>query len=337
MLPALFKIVQWRYVATLMLVLLAGCGESSSGSKSGSDEDAALDTKMAEQVTRETPMVKIKAGKFIRGSNKEDTEGMQERYGFAAPLYQDEHPQAEIYLDDYWIDVYEVTNKAYKTYILSTRRMMPFAWVNNGYALSESSLQKMDVKRLRKVALDYFQLDMDTRKMDKPALIAAMLEQQRKLDKLPVGGVNWFDAREFCQWRSARLPTEQEWEKAARGPDGLEYPWGNEWDPTITNTGEDPQWEAGIAPVGSYERNKSPYGVYDLSGNVWEWVDAWYQPYENSTYKSDAFGKKNRVIRGGGGGIGHYSISYFYRAATRQFSEPQMESDDVGFRCARDA
>ncbi|WP_455376724.1 formylglycine-generating enzyme family protein [Kaarinaea lacus] len=290
-----------------------------------------------QSVIKNTAMVKIEAGKFIRGSEKQDTEGMQARYGFANPLYLDERPKSEVILDAYWIDTYEVNNKSYKSFILSTKRMMPFAWVNNGYALSQEKMNSMDVEKLRKIALDYFRLDMDTRVMDKAALINAMLERQNQLDNLPVSGVNWHDARKFCIWREARLPTEAEWEKAARGPDGLEYPWGNHWDPTITNTGEGGEWEEGIAPIGSFKKNKSVYGVYDLSGNVWEWVEDWYQPYPGSTYQSDAFGEQARVIRGGGGGDGHYAISYFFRGATRQFSEPEMESDDVGFRCAKDA
>ena len=282
-------------------------------------------------------MVLVEAGEFIRGSNKEDTEGMQARYGFAAPLYLDEHPQAKVKLPAFWIDKFEVTNAAYKQYILSTKRMMPFSWVNNGYALTSDKLNKMDVEKLRTIALDYFKLDVDTRVMNKAQLIEAMLAHQKQLDILPVSGVNWFDAREFCQWRETRLPSELEWEKAARGTDGQEFPWGNEWDPKMTNTGDDGKWEEGIAPVGKYEGNRSPYGAYDMSGNVWEWVNDWYQQYPDSKYESPAFGKTNRVIRGGGGGIGHYAISYFFRAATRQFSEPEMESDDVGFRCARDA
>ena len=329
------SIVQNILLIIAVSLSVVACNQSQqTGNKNNVSQ---VDEKVVAAVIKETPMVRVTAGKFIRGSNKEDTEGMQARYGFAAPLYQDEHPQTEIYLDEFFIDVYEVTNKAYKTYILTTNRMMPFAWVNSGYALSEKQLRDMDVERLRKLALDYFKLDVDTRVMDKPALIKSMLEHQVKLDKLPVSGVNWFDAREFCQWRSARLPTELEWEKAARGPDGLEYPWGNEWDPKVTNTRDDGKWEEGVAPVGAYKNNKSPYGAYDMSGNVWEWVDDWYDAYPDSTYKSEMFGKTNRVIRGGGGGIGHYAISYFYRGATRQFSEPEMESDDVGFRCAKDA
>ena len=316
-------------LACAILVVMTGCDSMTSAEDS--KNNAVL-----QSVIKNTPMVKIKVGKFIRGSEKEDKEGMQARYGFASPLYLDERPKAEINLDAYWMDVYEVTNKSYKAFIHSTERMMPFAWVNNGYALSEEKLQSKDVKKLRSIALDYFKLDMDTREMDKPSLIKAMLDRQNQLDNLPASGVNWFDAKKYCLWRSARLPTEAEWEKAARGPDGLEYPWGNNWDPTITNTGEDSDWEGGIAPVGSYEKNKSVYGIYDLSGNVWEWVNDWYEPYPGSDHKSEAFGNKARVIRGGGGGDGHYAISYFFRGATRQFSEPEMESDDVGFRCAKD-
>jgi formylglycine-generating enzyme required for sulfatase activity len=314
------------------VLVLAGCSKENNSSQVQSEQG---EKSIKEFIIKNTPMVKVAAGKFIRGSNKEDTEGMQARYGFASPLFQDEHPQSEMNLEEFWIDSYEVTNKAYKSYILGTSRMMPFSWVNNGYAMTEQTLRDMDIERLRKIALDYFRLDVDAGAMDKQALLKAMLEYQQKLDTLPVSGVNWFNARQFCQWRSARLPTEAEWEKAARGPDGLEYPWGNEWDPKITNTGDDGNWEEGVAPVGSYQRNKSPYGAYDMSGNVWEWVEDWYEQYPGSTYTSEAFGNRNRVIRGGGGGVGHYAISYFFRGASRQFSEPEMESDDVGFRCAR--
>lgn len=284
-----------------------------------------------------TPMVKVPAGEFIRGSNKVDKEGLQQQYGFPNPLYEDERPQQKIYLDEFYIDTYEVSNEYYKEFILKTRRMMPFSWVDSGYTMQASQLNEMDVEKLRKIALDFFKLDMDTRTMDKPALVKAMLDKQKRLDKFPAGGVNWFNAKAYCEWRGARLPTEAEWEKAARGPDGLEYPWGNEWDLSVTNTGDNTDWEEGIAPVGAYPKNKSPYGAYDLSGNIWEWVDDWYDAYPGSDYKLPSFGKHNRVVRGGGGGVGHYAISYFFRGATRQYSEPEMETDDVGFRCAKDA
>ncbi|MDH5324769.1 MAG: formylglycine-generating enzyme family protein [Gammaproteobacteria bacterium] len=307
----------------LVLVLLSACSQSANNSSAG--------------VLPPVDMVSVPAGDFVMGSEKEDTEGVQQRYGFPNPLYRDERPRRKVSVAAFQIDSYEVSNKLYKLFILNSKRMMPFHWVNNGYALSEEKLKSMDVEKLRKIAVEYFKLDMDTRKMDKPQLLNAMLEQQKVLDTYPVGGVNWFEAKAFCEWRGARLPREAEWEKAARGTDGREYPWGNQWDPKITNTGDDANWENGIAPVGAYPENRSPYGAYDMSGNVWEWVEDWYEPYPGSDHQSPLFGKINRVIRGGGGGVGHYAISYFFRAATRQYSEPELESEDVGFRCAKDA
>lgn len=313
-----------------LLILVTACDEKAGTSVSGDSSD------VAKTLSLNVSQTLIPAGEFIRGSNREDDVAMRQQYGFPAPLFVDEHPMKKVYLDAYKIDTYEVTNKQFKSYIMQTMRMLPDAWMRNGYAITEEQLKMLDVEKLRKMASDVFLLDMDTRQMDKTALLSAVIKKQSEKDDLPVTGVSWFVARDFCQWRKGRLPTEAEWEKAARGPDGLEYPWGNDWDPKKTNTGDDGQWEEGVAPVGSYETNKSPYGVYDLAGNVWEWVNDWYEPYKGSTYKADAFGKHNRVLRGGGGGLGHYAISYFFRGATRQFSDPTMESEDVGFRCAAD-
>ena len=318
-----------RFVSVGCLLLLVAC-DAEFGS---STKDATADTVAAMNVAQ----VLVPAGEFIRGSNREDDLAMRQQYGFPSPLFVDEHPQKEVHLDAFNIDTYEVTNKQFKSYILSGKRMLPYAWMSNGYAIAEDQLKMLDVEKLRKMATDVFAVGIDTRKMSKPALLAAMLEQQGMLDNFPVTGVNWFAAKEFCAWRQARLPTEAEWEKAARGPDGFEYPWGNDWDPKITNTGDDGEWDEGMAPIGSYPKNKSPYGAYDMSGNVWEWVADWYEAYAGSVYKAEAFGKHNRVIRGGGGGVGHYASSYFFRGATRQFAEPEMESEDVGFRCVSDA
>ena len=319
-----------QIILILLMLALAGCEDKSAATSTAVDKNATSASLAVEQVS-------VPAGEFVRGSDREDDLAMRQQYGFPAPLYLDEHPQKKIHLAAFKIDAYEVTNVQYKAYIFATKRMLPHAWMNNGYAVTEERMQELDVEKLRVLAADHIRLDMDTRAMDKAALIKAIVAKQKSFDRLPVGNVSWFAAESFCQWRNGRLPTEAEWEKAARGPEGLEYPWGNEWDPAITNTGDDAEWEEGIAPVGSYPRNKSVYGAFDMSGNVWEWVADWYEPYEGSSYQTVAFGKRNRVIRGGGGGEGHYAISYFFRGATRQFAEPEMESDDVGFRCVTDS
>ncbi len=271
------------------------------------------------------------------GSDKTDSTGKQKEYGLVKPLFLDEHPKHEVTLPAFYIDRYEVSNTQYKKFVVATRHAEPFPWSQNGYNLMEARLQASDLETLRWIATEYFKFDIDTRVASKNQLLQLMRKNRAEKDRLPVTNVSWFDANAYCQWAGKRLPSEAEWEKAARGTDGREFPWGNEWDTGQTNVGDDADWEGGIAPVGSYKNNQSPYGVYDLAGNVWEWTADWYQPYPNSDYTSKDFGETQKVIRGGGGGVGHYSLSFFFRSAMRGNATPDTQSDDVGFRCAWDA
>jgi len=161
--------------------------------------------------------------------------------------------------------------------------------------------------------------------------------------QFPVAYVSWFDAEEYCRWAGKRLPTEEEWEKTARGPDHYKYPWGNFFNPDLANISHGPVMTASSVAVGQYEGGKSPYGVYDMIGNVWEWTGSWYRPYPGNEARNENFGQVFRVTRGlSFMGIGHYPpdtykkvASIVARASFRSYDYPTSRLADVGFRCAR--
>ena len=282
-------------------------------------------------------MVLIPAGEFVMGSNRRDDKGYQERYGFEKPLFVNERPEHRRYLDAFFIDRFEVTNGAFKAFTRATDYPEPMAWIQNGYNVRDDKLRTAHVSNLRWIARDYFHLDRDTSTMDKESLLEALFEIQRYRDRLPVSSVSWYDADNFCRWQGKRLPTEAEWEKAARGPNGNEYPWGNEWRLEKANTGDGIDSDEVVMPPGSFPQDRSYYGVQDMGGNVSEWVADFYRPYPGSALEISARERRHRVVRGGGAGTGHYALSLFFRSPRRAHADPEMRSTDVGFRCARDA
>lgn len=215
---------------------------------------------------------------------------------------RDEYPNHAVWLDAYYIDKFEVTNGRYREFVRATGHRPPQ------------------------------HLKDPSRNLWQGTVIPDSIADR------PVINVDWFDAEAYCKWAGRRLPTEAEWEKAARGTDDRRFPWGNV-EPTHKHLNFNQRWqgEKTLMPVGSYEAGKSPYGVYDMAGNVWEWVADWYDAYYYE--KSPARNPKGpatgtyKVLRSSGWEV----ETPLVRSVTRVMSDPLNRNHSTGFRCAADA
>lgn len=256
-------------------------------------------------------MLYIPAGRFEMGGDAD--EGLDECQELYEPYdnvtcerswFKDEEPPHSVYVDAFWMDEHEVTNAQYEECVADGDCDPPQ------------------------------QRDSYTR---------SSYYGDSSYDFYPVIYVSWYDARDYCDWAERRLPTEAEWEKAARGPEEWDYPWGDSfrgndmnfcdkrcqfnWANSAYNDGY-----KDTSPVGSFDA--FGYGLHDMAGNVWEWVKDWYDVYPGGdSSASDVFGAGYRVLRGSSWANSGNDARSTYRLRR----EPGVTKSSVGFRCAMDA
>jgi serine/threonine-protein kinase len=238
-------------------------------------------------------MVHVPADDFFMGSSDSD-----------ANADGDEKPIHSVYLDDFWIDKFEVTNKQFARFL------------NEEGNQEEDGVSWMNVE-------------------DEGSNIVYEGGQYRPrsgYEDHPVTYVSWYGAQSYCQWAGKRLPTEAEWEKAARGTDGKIWPWGNDWDEDKVNSKD--AGPGRTTAVGSYPDGASPYGCMDMAGNAWEWVADRYQgDYYQAAPDRNPQGPDqgvSRVVRGGS-----WALPQGLTRCTGRFEFiPWVRRDDLGFRCA---
>ena len=334
---------RWQAIAAVVIC------QALSASLTGAADTTSLPTPKERAVTtmatgeeRVGEMVTVAAGAFLMGSSGAEPFSTQE-----------ELPQHWVYVPTYEIGKYMITRCQYRQFMDAGGYREPAYWSADGWRWKESDLivhAGMYGKVSEVVRVDRGQ------PRTQPEYWAAEQEWIGhgfahlpfiQTEDHPVIGVTYYEAEAYCKWAGARLPTEAEWEKAARwdevGQRARIWPWGDCWDPDRCNNAEDDNAAGGgsqanqSAPVGSYPSGASPYGCMDMVGNGYEWVSDWAQSYPGSAQPFDYTGRY-RCLRGGCWDDGPTAA----RCAARVWYVPPStsgtgpgDSDYVGFRCAR--
>jgi formylglycine-generating enzyme required for sulfatase activity len=267
-------------------------------------------------------MVLVDAGSFLRGTTAEQAqreyeESKKKFTGVKKEWFDWEVPQRRVYLDGFYIDKYPVTNVRFSRFVEATSHRTDAEKGGGGWVWDVSKKkweQKSNASWKAPTGGD---------------------SSYRNRLRHPVVQVSWKDARSYCVWAGKRLPTEAEWEKAARGVNGRKYPWGNQWDSSKLiwrkNSG------GKTHPVDrTYNTHRSPFGAVDMSGNVWNWVQDWYgEDYYRSAPARNPKGAASGSMRVVRGGSWYFSNPSYFRAAYRYWDLPVYWNYFLGFRCAK--
>ena len=284
--------------------------------------------------------VPVAGGIFRMGTSAEEEETMKEQ---DISAYDDEKPAHQVFVSEFAIGKFPVTNQEYSAFHEDKGYEKDEYWSKDGWAWRtgkyDSTVSQIEDESLRKTYEDWLkQRPVDLR--DKPFYWE---NPQWNVPNLPVVGVSWFEAEAFCIWlnrktgKMYRLPTEAEWEKAARGTNNTIWSWGNTWNGDLCNNADKETAEKlnRTSAVGMYSNGGSSYGTLDMIGNVWEWCSDWYDEGEYKkridTNVRDPQGPQRGVMRVLRGGSFNY-IRRLTRCAYRLRDYPDDFPYDIGFR-----
>ncbi len=320
----------------------------------GDPRPGVATVKIGERETPDILWVHVSAGSFTMGSPEDDDKA-----------WTDERPVHTVTLPDFHISRYPITNAQYAPFIAAGGYDDEAFWTPEGWAWrqgGEADLSPIDDENYRKQYAEW----LKNRPLEKRSRPYWWGDAKWGKTTRPVVGLTWYEASAYCNWLKAwlaqadapfkvwpaapvaakalswqkaciRLPSEPEWEKAARGPAGLRWPWGNEWQADRANTEEAHLGET--SAVGVFPAGASPYGVLDMSGNVWEWTRSrWGRrsirmpdygyPYRPDDGREASGGPDLRVVRGGSWNLNERNA----RCAVRNRNEPDFFNDNIGFR-----
>ena len=312
---------RWLWVGTIgVIALVLGIvfGKTLLESEVGYERDVKIISDVTTKISPKDGMVQIyiPAGKFMMGGDAPEglatcSELRDNSLGGECKIdwFKDEEPAHSLYLDAFWIDQHEVTNVQFSEFLNQEGNQ-----TEEGFTRLEV---EYDAVRIEKVGAGHWQSLGD-------------------YGNHPVVHVTWYGVRDYCEWAGRRLPTEAEWEKAARGGlEGKKFPWGDE-NPVCTagsaNGAEFAMCDKWTAPVMTYSANG--YNLYDMAGNVLEWVADLYDVYAGGDPNADdSFGEGLLVLRGGAWYLDGYSL----RVAKRDAASPDSTGYGIGFRCAMNA